>query len=280
MKTLLMVAGGLAACSLAVFAAEEKSVDTRTFANAHLVIVDNVDGSIDATGYSGNDVQMEVTKRIEAESDERMQAAKKEVRLDIQQSGDTLKLYVDGPFRCHCDDCCDHGRNGDHGHRGYQVHFDFKLRVPAAARVDLYTVNGGQIFVRDVTGGFDVHNVNGRIEMSGMGSGGTAKTVNGGVKVVFAKNPSVKSEFETVNGNVDLTFRPGLSADARMQTMNGELLTDFDVTALPVEAAETERHGGKFVFKRGGSTGVRIGAGGTDIRMKTLNGDIFIREGK
>src|SRR5947209_20526642 len=99
--TLVLAMGVL----LAVFPdMEDRSVETKTFPGAHLVIVDNVNGSIEVTGEPGNDVRMEVTKRIEAESAERMDAAKREVKLDEQQSADTLKLYVDGPFRCNCDD--------------------------------------------------------------------------------------------------------------------------------------------------------------------------------
>ena len=41
---------------------------------------------------AGSGVQMEVRKHINAESPERLEAARREVKLDIQQSGDSLKL--------------------------------------------------------------------------------------------------------------------------------------------------------------------------------------------
>ena len=58
------------------------------------------------------------------------------------------------------------------------------------------------------------------------------------------------------------------------------MYTDFEVNTLPSGPPETERHNGKMVFRRGGATGVRIGSGGKEIRMKTLNGDIFVRDGE
>lgn len=256
---------------------EERSTETKTFTNAQLLMVDNINGSIDATGYSGSELKVEVSKRIEAETPGRLEAAKREVKLDIAQDGDMVKLYVDGPFRCHCGgDCCG---GGEH-HPGYQVHYDFKLQVPSAMRVDLYTVNSGHIAVHGIAGDFDIRNVNGRIDMSDMGGSGKAHTVNGPVTVTFTRNPTSKSSFETVNGNVDLSFRKGLKADARMQTMNGGMYTDFEVSPLPLEPASQETRNGKFVYRRGGATSVRIGSGGPELSLKTLNGDIFIREQK
>jgi hypothetical protein len=252
---------------------EDRSVETKTFPGASLVIVDNITGSIDVTGEPGRDVRMEVTKRIQAESAERMEAAKREVKLDEQQSGDTLKLYVDGPFRCNCDD---HSRRG---HQGYTVSYDFKLHVPSGARVDLYTVNGGNVSVRNVAGDFDVRNVNGDIEMTDVAGSGKAHTVNGPVKVTYGANPKGPLSFETVNGKVDVAFRKGFGAEARMETLNGGMYTDFEVSAAPAEQPVSgTRQNGRFVLHRGGATAVRIGAGGPELHMKTVNGDIFIRD--
>jgi DUF4097 and DUF4098 domain-containing protein YvlB len=265
--------------SIAAFASDvqERSTETKTFSNSQLLLVDTINGSIEATGYSGSELKVEVSKRIEAETPGRLEAAKREVKLDMTQSGDMVKLYVDGPFRCHCGgDCCG---GGEH-HPGYQVYYDFKLQVPSAMRVDLYTVNDGHITVRGITGDFDIKSVNGRIDLSDMGGSGRAHTVNGPVTATFVRNPTSNSSFETVNGNVDLTFRKGFRGDARMQTLNGGMYTDFEVSPLPLEPASAEKRNGKFVYRRGGATNVRIGAGGPEFRMKTLNGDIFIREAK
>jgi hypothetical protein len=260
---------------------EERSTETKSFSNAQLLLVDTINGSIEATGYNGSELKVEVSKRIEAETPGRMEAAKREVKLDMTQSGDMVKLYVDGPFRCQCHgDCCDNGCCSGERHPGYQVYYDFKLQVPSAMRVDLYTVNNGHITVRNIAGDFDIKNVNGRIDLADMGGSGRAHTVNGPVTATFVRNPTSKSSFETINGNVDLTFRKGFQGDARMETMNGGMYTDFEVTPLPLEQGVAEKRNGKFVYRRHGATSVRIGAGGPEFSMKTLNGDIFIREAK
>src|SRR5260370_42501025 len=67
------------------------------------LIVDDVNGSIDVTGYNGTEVQVTVDEHWKADSAEKMQEARRDVKLDMSQQGNTVRLYVDGPFPCHGD---------------------------------------------------------------------------------------------------------------------------------------------------------------------------------
>jgi hypothetical protein len=243
--------------------------------------VDNVTGFIEVVGSQSDQVQLVVNKTIRAESKERMEAAKKEVKLDVTEQPDLVKLYVDGPFRCNCNCDCGNDCNGWHGDRGYSVKMDFQLQVPRNIALKLKTVNSGHINVRDVTGNFSVSNVNGGIEMQNVGGGAAhARTVNGGVKVVFRENPKENSDFGSINGSIDLYFVRGLSADFRFKTFNGGVYTDFPMTSLPVQPASAETHDGKFVYRSNRYTGGRIGSGGMEIKADSLNGNIRILEQK
>lgn len=259
---------------------QEKETIRKTFnlTAAHKILeVDNIFGSIDVVGGSSDQVQLVVNKTIFAESKDRMEAAKKEVTLDITDQPDFLKFYVNGPFRCNCENGHD-GCGGWHGDRGYNVKMDFQLQVPRNIEVKLKTVNSGHVHVQDVTGNFSVHNVNGGIEMQNVAGSGQAKTVNGGVKVTFRENPREKSDFGTINGNVELYFVRGVSGDFRFKTMNGAVYSDFEMTSLPAQPVSSERHGTKFVFRSDRYTGGRIGAGGPEIKAENLNGDIRVLE--
>src|SRR5215469_18859178 len=202
---------------------QEQETIQKTFSvgGAHkLLDVDNVYGSIEVVGGQSDQVQLVVNKSIHAESSERMEAAKKEVTLDITDQPDLLKLYVNGPFRCNCncdgDGCCGGSRRVD---QGYVLKMDFQLQVPRNMDLKLRTVNSGRVNVRDVMGSFSVHNVNGGIEMQDVGGGkALARTVNGGVKVVFRENPKEDSDFGSINGPVERYFTRGLSADFRFKT--------------------------------------------------------------
>ena len=259
---------------LPAFSYEEREHETirQTFPSAQWLEVDNVFGAIHVTGYNGAEVQMTIEKTIEADSPSKLEEARREVKLNITQSGDRLKLCVEGPFRSRCRD----GNNvNDAGRRGYRVIFDFELQVPAAMAVDLSTINNGKIELRNTSGDFKLANVNGGIEMEEVAGSGQAHTVNGAVKALFASNPLKDCDFKSVNGGLEASFRRNLSADIHVKTFNGDAFTDFEATALPVTAS-AEQRGGKFIYRSNRSSAFRIGSGGPALKFDTLNGSIRI----
>jgi hypothetical protein len=238
--------------------------------------IDNIWGSIEIVGGSSDQIEVVVDKTTRAESKDALALAKKEVTLDITQPDSGLKLYVNGPFRCQCEDGCRGSRR--RVEEGYIVKMDFVLHVPSNVDVNLRTVNEGRVVVRNITGNFVARNVNGDIELDGMAGSGIAHTVNGPVKVSFRENPRENSSFQSVNGNIDLLFARGLSADFRFKTFNGGVYSDFPVTTIPVHAPQGERHGNKVVFHADRFTAGRVNAGGPEIKIENLNGDIRILE--
>jgi hypothetical protein len=238
--------------------------------------IDNVFGSIEVVGGPSDQVQLVVDKTTRAESKDALALARKEVTLDISQPDGGLKLYVDGPFRCQCEDGCRGTRRRDE--EAYLVKMDFELHVPGNVDVKVKTVNQGRVIVRNVTGNFIARNVNGDIELDGMAGSGIAHTVNGPVKVSFRENPKENSSFQSVNGNIDLLFARGLSADFRFKTFNGGVYSDFPVTTMPVRDPQEEHRGGKVVFHADRFTAARVSSGGPEIKIENLNGDIRILE--
>jgi hypothetical protein len=246
-----------------------------SLAGAHKAIeVDNVFGSIEVVGGTSDHVQVSVEKSLRAESKQDLELARKEVTLDITQQDGLLRVYVNGPFRCHCDDDC----RGRRDHEGYVVKMDFQLHVPRDVDTKIKTVNEGHVVVRNVAGTFLVRNVNGDIQMDNVAGSGSANTVNGPVKVSFRENPKENSSFGTINGDVELAFARGLAADFRFKTMNGSIYSDFPVTGLPTHALQEDHRGGKTIFRADRFTGARVSTGGPEIKIENLNGDIRILE--
>jgi len=235
--------------------------------------IDNVWGSIEVIADTADKVEMTVARTNRAESKEKLERAKKEVTLDVTQEEGAVKMYVNGPFRCQCDDCR-HSRDDD----GYRVKMDFQVHVPRDIDIKVKTVNEGRVVVKNINGSFFVRNVNGDIEMDNVAGSGTARTVNGPVIVSFRQNPRENSEFKTVNGRIELRFAHDLSADFRFKTFNGGIYSDFPVTAMPVHAIQEERRGGKMVYRADRYTGARVNSGGPEIQIENLNGDIRILE--
>ncbi len=242
------------------------------------VAVDNVFGPITIEGYAGAEVVLEARRIVYARDEARARKAEEEVRLDIGGQGNTIEIYVDGPFRE------DEGERRERGVRirrdpGYRVYYGFTLKVPAKSSLVVSTVTDGDVEVRGVEGSFDVRNVNGKVRIVDAAAAGDARTVNGGVTVVFRREPGGACHFKTVNGDVEVGFPAAPSADFRIKTMHGEAYSDFDVTALPKAPPVREERrdkGGKYVYRSDGAFGVRAGKGGPEIRLETMTGDILI----
>ena len=242
-----------------------------TGADPRKLLVDNISGFVHVTGYSGAQVQVTVAKHIGADSTAAMTEAKRDVKLDMSQQGNFVRLYVDGPFR----NSNGNGVNyrGD-DYYGYRATFDYEIQVPFDTELVLKTINDGDIVVKKTSGDFTVNGLNGGIDMEEIGGSGNVRTLNGPVKVTFTRNPAKASEFHSLNGNVDVYFQPVLNADLSFHTLNGGIYTDFDVATRPVSGSG-QNIDGKFLYRvdRRSMT-ARTGSGGAELKFDTLNGSI------
>lgn len=265
---------------------------------ARTVEVDNMFGAIQLAAYDGQMVQVSATRTLKARTPELLERARKEVTLEVTEEPSLVSLYVDGPFRdCNCDrasrsrwnstaskpdekaddsDASTRRRRRGQGDLGYEVTYDFVIKVPRTVALELRTVNNGDIHVDGTTGDFDVQNVNGAIDLANIAGSGRAHTVNGPVTVLFRQNPAGASSFKSINGELIVYFDPALSADLSMKTMNGNFYSDFETSQLTALTPVAERRNGKQTYRFDRGTRVRVGRGGPALQFETLNGDIRI----
>ena len=102
-------------------------------------------------------------------------------------------------------------------------------------------------------------------------------TVNGDLIATLTTAPHDSSEFRTVNGRVSVTLPASLSADLRLRTVHGGIYTDFETTQLPSRGT-TDRRNGRFVYRSDRYASVRVGSGGPELRLETVNGDVQVRK--
>jgi hypothetical protein len=260
-------------CALCGSILAQEDVTRRSFTGVDRVDIDNIDGPVTITAHSGSDVRLVARRTAKADSAEERQKADQEVKLDISQSGGTLRVYVDTPDRCDCGDGRGYSRGRD---RGYNVRYDFELEVPARTATKVRTINHAQIKLSGTSGDYDLKAINGGIEMTDVGGSGKVDALNGGVKATFKTNPTAESLFKSLNGVVELAFQPNLNANLQLKTFNGGVYTDFEVSALPITPASAERKNGKFVYRSNRFQGMKVGAGGPEIKVDAFNGDIRI----
>jgi hypothetical protein len=238
--------------------------------------VRNINGPIRVSGSSDSSVQLDVKRIIRADTradirrgEEESMLTTADMRPDVEVIARDANMAV----------CGERNNRRDDWRRDlpYSVSYDFTATVPDNTRLVLCTVNGSLIEVTRTSGDFEVENVTGRIRMTDVRGSGSATTVNGGVEASFVDPPGRDAVFKTVNGSVAVTWLAGLSADLRLKTLNGGLFTDFDVQSQPSQVVTTRRNGRRFVYRADNTANVRVGQGGPQITLESVNGDIRVQ---
>lgn len=259
-----------------------KELSFTNLGDASVLYVENINGSVTVEGYNGDKVMVEVEKTLKATTSEDLQKAKEEVKLGIEQSGDSITLYIDNPYVYRRKD--GKLRYDFHGdwNQDYNYVFNFKIRVPAQIKLAVYTVNKGNINIANTRNSVHAGNVNGSITLEQIAGTTKANTINGHIKAFYTSLPGSNSSYKTLNGNIEVSYPENLSAELRFKTTNGEAYTDFAVAemiASKIEKTSTGNNKGT-AYKVEGYSGVRIGKGGMQHNFEVFNGDITVRKAK
>lgn len=157
---------------------------------------------------------------------------------------------------------CRPGEGGRMSTQNNDVSVDFEVQVPPGTRLVARTVNGG-IEVARLEGDVEAYTVNGGINVETRGNA-RAETVNGSILAEAGRADwSGVSELKTVNGSVTVSLPEDASAEVKASTVNGGIETDFP---LEVKGRFGPRH-----------LSGRIGGGGRELNLETVNGAIRLR---
>jgi len=273
----------IAVCALLVAAAavpvEEKETVRKQFppmtpGKPMSLLIDNIWGGITVSASARPDIEVVVTKRLIAPSEAMAREFAEKVKLDISQTENHVRLYVDAPFRER-----DRGFGfDDWDMKDSRLVCDYQVSVPAGTRLELKTVMDGDISVTGSSGQFDIQVVTGKATLRGMGGSGSASAIAGDLTASFDRSPSNSCYFRSVSGDVRVSFPGNLSADLYFKTFTGDVFTDFSVTSLPAVPAKRESRNGKFIYKVNEFYRVRVGKGGPELKFDTLSGDIEIHD--
>jgi len=232
---------------------------TISFKSGGKVSVKNINGYINAESWDKNQVKIDAEIRVKTEWGSSVDAEEiiKEVEIEIDESGDRLRIEADYPKKKH--GAFDWNFNDD---ERYTVIVNYSIKIPVETDLNLDSVNGavkaenlkGEISLKTVNGSVNVSDINGSIE---------ASTVNGAIKARSTHlDKSDDIHLSSVNGSVGLSLPSDVAADIHASTSNGSISTDFPVTVT-----------GKFRGKKIDGT---VNGGGSSIDLSTVNGGISI----
>ena len=193
--------------------------------------VENISGDIRVS--PGTEFSATADVSVRAESSALAKKYLDETRIELRnESGGAFSLVTEEPgvrvSRSGRGWRLDVHRNDRH----YRVEARFTITVPAAAAVDVHTVNGN-VSVDGIGGTIDARSVNGRVKLSGTRRDVSAHSVNGSIETVAADLPKgAHVEAETINGNIQLQLPARAGFDFHGHTMNGDIVSNFPLPPL------------------------------------------------
>ena len=156
---------------------------------------------------------------------------------------------------------------------------DLDILVPFRFSVKLGVLDDGDVVVDGLTGDAEIDNRNGRVRLDRLTGSANVNTVDGDIVVKFLGfEAGIPLAFTTVHGKIDVTFPADAGLTVRMKSDEGMVYSDFDI-AVEKRKARTEpsaKAGGTKIALEEWTTG-RIGRGGTDVLLKSFDGNIYIR---
>ncbi len=247
--------------------------------------VSNIYGSIEVTGYSGDEVLVSINKTVTADETDELDKGMQTIDYRFENLGSHIVMFVDLPF-AEFDAETGQVSYQEYWQRmqgkkvKYHYHMDIQLKVPHDTSLRLSAINDGNIKVTGIEAEkLEVSNINGAIDMLDVAGDSTyVNAINKDINVQFSQNPTTHSEFESINGDLNVVFAEQPNAEVVYETMHGDVYTAYDVALMPPSVNLTsveKRHGIK--YKLDAASRLKIGAGGPEYSFKTLNGDIKIK---
>jgi hypothetical protein len=220
--------------------------------------VKGINGDISAVASSGNQVEVIATKRSR-----RGDVGTVQIKVVEHDRGVTIcALYPteDGSYgSCGSSDSLKGPRTNNPRN---DVKVDFEVRVPAGINLEARTVNG-DISVKSLMSNVVSRSVNGSIDISTSGYADAA-TVNGSIMAKLGNsNWTGLLNFTTVNGAISIDMPADVNADVEAQTLNGKIVSDFQLNAETSKSPKQLRG--------------KIGSGGRELLLKTVNGGINLK---
>ena len=147
-----------------------------------------------------------------------------------------------------------------------------EIYLPADQNVAVTSNWNGHISINGFTGEIEASTLlNGGIVMKDVSGPVTANSLNGAVEIKFSKvNQDSPITIATTNGTVDITMPGDTPANLTLGSINGEIYSNFDLK-IPSEK------GLKNIKSRQDIKG-NINNGGVNIKLKSINGSIYLRK--
>ena len=226
---------------------EETETFTEPFGAGELLDLRNIHGRVAVTSWDREEAEI-VARKVGPSS-----TALDDIRIEVNRSSRGLEVRTRFPKKRRM-----------WGQRYGSVHYS--IRLPESADIKISTVHG-PVEVAEFAGELEAQTVNGSMRLTGHRGSVNAKTVNGRIECELERfGEGATHSLRTVNGRVRLSLGPEARGQVDARAINGRVI--MELADLEHLDAPTRRH------KR-----VRVGDGGGECRVRTVNGTIHVTDG-
>lgn len=227
-----------------------------------------INGSIKVTGYAGKEVV------IDAET---TPVTNKKEKTDESATG-MKRITPRGGLELSAEEKNNKVNVNSSSHR---QPVNLIIKVPQQFSLKVSTINHGDIVIDNITGELEINNVNGDITMTNVAGSAVANTVNGVIKANFKTVTDSPMAFTTLNGNIDITFPATVKMNAKVKSDRGEVYSDFDMD-IDKTAPKGVRNNQNGMYKVSIEEWIqgKVNGGGSEVMMKNMHGNIYIRKAK
>ena len=204
--------------------------------------LDNINGSVQVDGWDRDEVEVTAVK-----TSQNGPADLDQVQIDVQSLPGHIAVHTLYPTSA-----------------GNGVTVEYHVHVPQRVLLEAVKTVNGSVSVRGVRGGGDLRSVNGDVKVTDSAGRFNAKTTNGNLTLQLRHlTDGAPMDIETVNGSVVLTLPSNTRANLKVQNMNGDFSSELPVTSATAPSTL-------------GAFRARLGAGGGEISLRTINGGIHL----
>lgn len=159
---------------------------------------------------------------------------------------------------------------------------ELDLYVEVPKNINIYTFKGGPgtLKIDNIKGNLNLENNAGSIVATQIEGIVNASTGNGGIKIEFLSLPKdYEIILANVAGDVEIDLPKEIDVSFQLKTNSGELLTnlDLDMKQSKSNSTKSSNSSGGFSYSNNTWTDAILNAGGPNMTLSSMNGNIIIR---
>lgn len=157
---------------------------------------------------------------------------------------------------------------------------DVTLQVPRNTSLQINTQRKGDVVVEGVNGELEIENMDGSIILRDISGSVIANTYNGDIKCDFVQvSKDVPMAFTTYQGNIEVQLPAGINADIRVKDDKGRFRSQIPLAVTNGDSENVKKvSDNTWEVVSPVNISAKLGNGGAEIRFKTSEGNIIIKE--